>query len=146
MLAWALIQPGRAEKSRSPLALGWEASLCSSMGPPRESELVCTTEEPQAALPSSGQPLEGLVCPQILELGLLFLTKPRTPSRPPEGLSLLSCREKSNTGLGSLATCAIFWGSAHVPPLLRQGQLPNLWHSVQNENIGSLLKRQEKSS
>lgn len=51
-LAWTLAQPGRAEKSRSPLALGWEVSLCSSMGPRWESELVCTTEQPQAALPS----------------------------------------------------------------------------------------------
>lgn len=114
------------------------------MGPPWESELVCTSEQPHAAFPNSGQPLEGLVCPQALELGLLFLIKPRTPQ---ETLSFLLSRgqkQRGRSSLGSLATCALFLGAPHVPPILRQGQLPILWHSVENENIGPLLKKQKK--
>lgn len=36
-------------------------------------------------------------------------------------------------------------GALRVLPILREGELPNLWHPVQNENTRPLFKKQENS-
>ena len=69
------------------------------------------------------------------------------PGDPRSYCSLLSLGKKQHgrSGLGSLATCAIYLWALHVPLALWKGQPPNLWPSVQHENMVSLFKEQTKS-